>query len=132
MKRLCVWLMAGVLASLAGCATPTKMAFQDDSDKATTGAPVYLMTVTVKNDYHESYQPRLFIVHVEKAGAKDAADKLNFKMDDPGKAEEDDSREKGNSYLLRMRLPARFLRARGASPAAPASSRYGGSSSRRS
>jgi len=89
---------------LSGCATRTPMAFQNDTDRLTpTSKPVYLMTATIKNTYHTSFQPRLIVVHVEKAGAKEAADKLNFTMDDKARIESD-SAETGNTYLLRMEL----------------------------
>jgi hypothetical protein len=91
---------------LAGCATPTKMAYSDESRTVVkpSGA-VFLMTATVKNNYHPSFQPRLLAVNVEKAGAKEKADRLNFIMDKQARLKEADSHEEGNSYLLRMELP---------------------------
>jgi len=89
---------------LTGCATRTKMAFQDDAERLTEKSkPVYLMTATIKNTYRTSFQPKLIVVHVEKPGAKEAADRLNFTMDDKAK-KETDSAETGNSYLLRLEL----------------------------
>jgi hypothetical protein len=89
---------------LTGCATRTKMAFQDDDERLTEKSkPVYLMTATIKNTYKTSFQPRLLVVNVEKPGAKEAADRLNFTMDDKAK-NETDSAETGNSYLLRLEL----------------------------
>ena len=95
--------------ALTGCATRTKMAFQDDADRLTEKSkPVFLMTATIKNTYKTSFQPRLIIVHVEKPGAKEAADRLNFTMDDKAK-NETDSADTGNSYLLRLELdPGRY------------------------
>lgn len=99
-------LAAFALALLVtGCATPTKMAFQNDTDRLTEASkPVYLMTATIKNDYKTEYQPRLFVVNVEKEGAQDAAGRLNFLADDKSKLNEADSKDAGNSYLLRMEL----------------------------
>jgi hypothetical protein len=85
-------------ALLAGCATPTDMAFMDDSQRLSEKSkPVLLMTATINNAYKTSFQPRLLVVNVEKPEAKEAADRLNFKMD--AKARTDD-----NTYLLRLEL----------------------------
>lgn len=93
-----------VVAALAGCATQTKMPFENDADRLTEKSkPVFLMTATIKNTYKTSYQPRLIDVNVEKAGAKEAADRLAFAMDDKGRSETE-SAEAGNSYLLRLEL----------------------------
>lgn len=92
---------------LTGCATRTKMAFEDDAEKLTpTSKPVFLMTATIKNDYKTGHQPKLLVVNVEKPGAKDASDRFNFTMDDKARIEGDDAVNVGNSYLLRMELPA--------------------------
>jgi hypothetical protein len=89
---------------LAGCATRTQMPFQNDSDRLTEKSkPVYLMTATVKNTYRTSFQPRVIVVHIERPGAKEAADRLNFVIDDKAK-NETDSAATGNSYLLRLEL----------------------------
>lgn len=89
---------------LMGCATPTKMAFQNDSDVMTSASkPVFLMTATLKNGYKPSYQPKLIVVNVERTEAKDSRDRLNFTMDEKAKMEAD-TPEAGNSYLLRMEL----------------------------
>ncbi len=89
---------------LSGCATPTRMAFEKDDDKVTQSSPpVYLMTVTLKNIYRPTWQPKLLVVHTEKRGAKEAADRLNFTMDDKAK-EETDKPDTGNTYILRIPL----------------------------
>jgi hypothetical protein len=95
--------------ALSGCATRTRMAFQNDYDYLTEKSkPVYLMTVTIKNTYRPSFQPRLIVVNVEKPGAQEAADRLNFIMDDKAK-NETNSANVGNSYLLRLELePGRY------------------------
>lgn len=80
------------------------MAFTNDSDRlAENSKPVYLMTVTLKNTYRTSFQPKLLVVHVEKPDAKEAADRINFIMDEKAK-NESDSVNTGNSYLIRMAL----------------------------
>jgi len=89
---------------MSGCATRTKMAFENDAERLTEKSrPVFLMTATIKNEYKQSFQPRLAVVHVEKSNAKDAADHLNFTMDDKAR-DEPDTLPKGNNYLLRMQL----------------------------
>lgn len=98
---------------LSGCATPTKMAFQNDSDQLSEKSkPVYLMTVTLKNLYRTSFQPRLLVVHVEKPDAKQAADRLNFTMDKKAR-NETDSTSTGNNYLLRLELEPGHYEIRG-------------------
>lgn len=88
--------------TLVGCATPTRMAFENDSDSIGS-KPVFLMTATLKNAYKISYQPQLLVVNVERAEVKGSSDRLNFTMDDKARMETDTA-EKGNSYLLRMEL----------------------------
>lgn len=97
-----------VLASavlVTGCATSTKMAFEDESEKLTAASnPVFLMTTTVKNTY-KNYQPKMFIARVEKNGGKEVADKLLFPIDNAGKIESANDKS-GNTYLLRFQLSA--------------------------
>lgn len=98
----CAAIVLGV--TLSGCATRTKMAFENDADRLTDKSkPVYLMTATIKNTYKTSFQPRLLVVNVEKPGAKEAADRLNFTMDDKAR-NETNTADAGNSYLLRLEL----------------------------
>ncbi len=93
-----------IILGLSGCATPTKMAFHDDSELVPEKrTAVFLMTATLKNIYRTSFQPRLLIVHVEKPDAKERSDRLNFTMDKKGK-NESDSAASGNHYLLRLEL----------------------------
>jgi len=102
-KMISMGMLAAVIL-LTGCATRTKMAFESDGDKVTaTGKPVLLMTVTLKNTYKTSYQPKLLVVNVEKPDAKDSGDRLNFTMDDKAKVESGKP-ETGNNYFLRMEL----------------------------
>ncbi len=108
-NRLFAGLLLATLVLLTGCATRTKMAFESDDEKVTPASkPIYLMTATIKNTYRTSYQPKLLVVNVEKEGAKDSADRLNFTMDDKAR-QETGTAESGNSYLLRMPLdPGRY------------------------
>jgi hypothetical protein len=108
--------MLGALSlvfALAGCATRTQMPFQNDSDRLTEKSkPVYLMTATIKNDYKPSFQPRVIVVHVEKPGAKEAADRLNFVVDDKAKIEAAPATT-GNNYLFRLELEPGHYEIRG-------------------
>lgn len=89
---------------LSACATPTKMALQDDSEPVEKSAkPIFLMTATLKNGYKESYQPELFVVNVEKSEVTGSSDRINFTMDDKAKKPVD-SEKAGNNYYLRMAL----------------------------
>lgn len=103
-KRL---IFTGILCAatiLSGCATRTKMALGDDAEKLTeTSKPLLLLSVTLRNTYKTSHQPRLLVVNVEKPEAKDASDRLNFTMDEKASIESDRS-ESGNNYLLRLEL----------------------------
>jgi|APIni6443716594_1056825.scaffolds.fasta_scaffold420163_1 hypothetical protein len=108
-RRVYFYVVLTIAVLLSGCATPTKMAFESDEERLTESTkPVFLMTVTLKNAYRTSFQPKLTVVHVEKPGAKDATDRLNFTMDEKAK-NESDSPEVGSTYFLRMQLdPGRY------------------------
>ncbi|KZM41026.1 hypothetical protein OA92_15785 [Marinomonas sp. SBI22] len=94
-----------LLLLLTGCASPTKMAFNNDSAKALeSGNPIYLMTANLKNVYKTDYQPELSVVHVVRGEANTSSDRLNFVIDDNAKFETDDPIV-GNSYYLSMELP---------------------------
>jgi hypothetical protein len=96
--------LLSITVLLTGCATRTKMAFENDGDKWTEKSKaVLLMTATIKNSYRTYFQPKLTVVHVEKPNAKDASDRLNFVTDDKAKSESNNP-ELGNSYLIRMEL----------------------------
>lgn len=104
MSRLLSLVLLTSTLLVTGCATRTKMAFEDESDKLTaTSNPVFLMTTTVKNTF-KNYQPKILVAKLEKPGAKDADDRLNFLMDNAAKIETDNDKS-GNTYLLRFQLP---------------------------
>lgn len=92
-----------IVLLISGCATPTKMAFLEDSDQVSKTKPTFLMTTTLRNSYRTSFQPKLIVVHVERAVVKGAEDRINFTMDKKAKNESDSAIE-GSSYLLRMEL----------------------------
>jgi len=104
-SRVLAIIIVALSLLLSGCATPTKMAFSEDSDPASKiiSKPIFLMTATLRNSYRTSFQPKLIVVHVERSVVKDSADKINFTMDDKAKNGSDSTTE-GSSYLLRMEL----------------------------
>ncbi len=94
--------LAGLL--LTGCATPTRMAFYDNpNEKPNSDKVVCLLSVTLKNSYRTSFQPKLTVAHVERGAAAEHADRINFTVDNLAKME-DNNAAKGNSYLLRFEL----------------------------
>lgn len=108
-NRVILYFVLAVAVLLSGCATRTKMAFESDEERLTDSSkPVFLMTATLKNVYRTSFQPKLIVLNVEKPGAKDATDRLNFTMDEKAK-NETDIPEIGSTYFLRMQLdPGRY------------------------
>lgn len=105
MSRLLSLVLLTSTLLVTGCATRTKMAFEDATEKLTpTSNPVFLMTTTIKNNY-KNYQPDLLVVGIEKPGAKEAADRFNFTMDEKALIESD-KKDAGKTYLLRFQLPA--------------------------
>ncbi|MGQ2981758.1 MAG: hypothetical protein ACT6Q9_18870 [Polaromonas sp.] len=101
--RLCAVLLFGLM--MVACAAPSRtMAFGSDADKLTaTNDPVFLMTVTIKNLYRPGAQPKLDLVSFDRSTANEKIPLFGFVLDEKAK-DESDSVEKGNHYLLRMRL----------------------------
>lgn len=97
-------LSIALLLVLTACATPTKMAFDNDKQVvAERGNPIFLLSVTIKNNYRPSFQPQLRVAYLEVPGATDSPRRFNFTMDNKGKSETNKLPD-GNSYLLRMEL----------------------------
>lgn len=112
-QRVLAIALALLALVLSGCATRTKMAFEDDGQRITENSkPILLMTATIKNNYKPFYQPKLLVVNVEKAGAKEAADRLNFTMDEKA-VNTAIPADEGSSYLLRLELEAGRYELRG-------------------
>jgi hypothetical protein len=88
---------------LGGCATRTPMAFSEGTPQAVKAdKSVYLMSVTLKNSYKTSHQPKLYAVNVEKKNTGKSGDAINFSIDD--KAREETDTVNGSTYFLRMEL----------------------------
>ncbi|HRE18179.1 MAG TPA: hypothetical protein PLW86_14105, partial [Rhodocyclaceae bacterium] len=82
MKRIYLSILVVLSLFLVACATPTHMAFSDDAEAGASkdAKPVFLMTATVRNKYRTSFQPKVFVAHVERAVVKDSADRINFRI----------------------------------------------------
>jgi len=88
----------------AGCTTEKGMANLDNpAVPSKTGKSVYLMTVTLKNTFVTSYQPRLFSVKLSKKNASGNPHVITFEPD-PQSRSESNSVATGCSYLLRLEL----------------------------
>lgn len=104
LRKLIIVGTCAVAALLSGCATQTKMALGNDAESLTeVSKPILLMSVTLKNAYKPSHQPKLLVVKVEKPDAKDASDRLNFTMDEKAGVESEKP-EVGNNYFLRLEV----------------------------
>jgi hypothetical protein len=97
------WILISVIVILLpGCATPIPMSPTKDTHALdTTKDSILLMSLTMKNDYHSSYQPRPIVIQVERGDASERADRLNFLFGTEGVKED----KTENHYLVRMSLP---------------------------
>lgn len=105
MKRLASFLSTVLfILMMGGCATPTRMAFEDDAERiSSTSKPIYLLTATVKNAYRPSFQPQVRVFYVQVQGAQESTQRLNFVIDPKAKRETDQA-DTGNTYFLRFGL----------------------------
>jgi hypothetical protein len=107
MKKLFAsFAIAGTLLT-TGCATVAPMSPTTATSSVDTSKNSYaLMTVTLKNAYHTSYQPSPIVVHMERGAADSRADRLNFKFDDQATTTSDN----GNHYFVRIPLaPGKYV-----------------------
>lgn len=120
-RLLCVAGLMALALNMGGCATPTKMPYAKGAKVPAAGGPVLLMTTTIKNAHHPTFQPELIVVNVETPEAKAKAQRFNFVKDDYAdllppkvqarknkKAKEesnDPAATEGHTYLIRMQLP---------------------------
>lgn len=99
MKIAHVLLAIALSALFSGCATVNKMAFDEDSKTLDLqGKSLLLMHVHIENKYKPSFQPEVFVVHVETPNAQSKKDRQNFQVDAQGGS----SGDSGNDYLVRM------------------------------
>ncbi len=101
--------LLSIVASLltTGCATVSNMSPNAATSSIDTTQKSYaLMTLTLTNAYHTSYQPSPIVVQMERGAAATREDRLNFKFDDQGTRTGDD----GNHYFVRLPLaPGKYV-----------------------
>jgi len=102
MKNFTLASLICTIALLSGCATqikmsPTKDTYALDTSKEST----VLIGLTLRNDYHPSYQPSPIVLHVERGDASQMSDRLNFIFDREGV----DENSTETNYLARISLP---------------------------
>jgi hypothetical protein len=101
MKNANVLLGILFLAVMTGCATPTKMGItKETSVFELKEKRLFLLTAELKNNYHPSYQPDAYVVHVETTNANTKSERLDFIIDKEGTVKT----ASGNSYMLRMMI----------------------------
>ncbi|MBK9990478.1 MAG: hypothetical protein IPP19_07040 [Verrucomicrobia bacterium] len=89
---------------LAGCASHQKMANLDDTAKVSKSTKsVYLMTVTLRNTFVPSYQPKLQTVKLLKITGPDTSKVIQHEADLLSR-NETNSATTGSSYLLRLEI----------------------------
>ena len=88
---------------ISGCATPTKMAFDNADFQLNNSKTLLLLTANLENHYKPNYQPNLVVVNVEKAVVNNSEDRINFTIDDNAKAKMKDGSKNGR-YLISMEL----------------------------
>ena len=101
--RILAPLFLGALMALAsGCATRNSMGLmKGDSAVDLSVNSLALMTVRIDHAYRASVTPTARVLHIEKPGAKEKEDRLNFIADAEASAIGPD----GQDYLLRMAIP---------------------------
>ena len=107
MRSIGGYCLVVLLTALSGCATVVKMAPTKQSTALDTSRQsVLLVSMTLANTYHDSYQPEPLIVELEKPDATQSPDRLNVKVDRDALVEQ----ENGKHYLLRLPLaPGKYI-----------------------
>lgn len=98
-KRLLSLLTVLVTVWLTGCASTAPMALQEGEKITPQSKPIYLMTVAIRNDYKDSYQPAIASVQVEKNGENSF-----IVLDERAEYAPVSAGKKGKGYLLRLQL----------------------------
>lgn len=91
-----------VIATLASGCSALHMPLSDDAAKLDPVKPLYLMSVTIKNDYKPRWQPDLLAVFLETDNGTAKPEQLAFRMDNKGRLAP--SAEDGSvaTYLVRF------------------------------
>lgn len=94
------------LAVLAGCASAPFMPLAESDPKPEASPPLYLMSVVVRNEYKERWQPRILNVVLTRTEAGKTESRV-FRMDDAGVVAA--KTEGGHTtYLVRLRAADSF------------------------
>ena len=99
MRRVLSLFVLALTTVLAGCASAPYMPLADESSKLDLAKPLFLMTVVVKNDYRQRWQPRILNVILEKEGGAAKPETLVFRMDSKGTITPDSG---SSTYLVRF------------------------------
>jgi hypothetical protein len=96
-------LLLGLLAAalVGGCALPPYMPLSDEKPGTSAAEPVYLMTVVLRNDFKQRFQPRVTDVVIEKDGSTPNSGRQKFRIDDKG-AVRASSTDGSETFLVRF------------------------------
>jgi hypothetical protein len=104
-KRLLVLVCVFACALLSGCATRGKMPQLSKTSVLEAGHdPIYLVSLTLRNEHISRYQPELIAAHLARPGSTKASDRVYFRPDDESEDETMDD-DTGYRYFLRLQLP---------------------------
>lgn len=103
MKKFLLSLALVTTALLTGCAT-TPMPYSKDGETVDLkNNTVVLFTVTQKNEYRKSFQPKIDYLYGAVEGSKESKDRFTLAPDDKSQFVTE-TVEKGNKYLMRVML----------------------------
>jgi hypothetical protein len=101
MRRLFLVLFLASAALMTGCAIAPYMPLSEEGAKVDSTKPLYLMSVTLKNDYKERWQPRILNVILSKENGTAKPDQIVFRMDSKGTIASESEKEQ-TTYLVRF------------------------------
>ncbi|WP_374492719.1 hypothetical protein [Zoogloea sp.] len=87
---------------LTGCGMLPRMPLSEDSAKLDTSKPLYLMSVVVKNEYKQRYQPNIVTVILAKDSGSTKPEQRAFRMDDKGTITIETDDEEATTFLVRF------------------------------
>ena len=102
MRRLLSIFAILITALLAtGCARLPLMPLSDDNAKVDASKPLYLMSVTIKNEYKKRWQPKVLTLTIAKENGAAKPEVFSFRMDSKGTIESD-ADDGSTTYLVRF------------------------------
>ena len=101
MRQLISLLVLSASSIFAGCASVPYMPLAENQPIVDSSKPLFLMSVVLKNEYKERWQPRVLNVILEKDGEAGKPQVVVFRMDASGTV----TPESGSSTYL-VRFPA--------------------------